>query len=123
MVAQGLWLGRLPALAPCLIVRVSPLWDAEADAGPSDLPARVGLVLDRLVPAGLPLLFHADRREYRLQELLDVVRARYAALAVDGRLRLEQFAFARRLVGVLGGADFARRDADAGCLNSLFCQY
>lgn len=58
---------------------MSALWDAAADAGPLDLPARVGLVLDRLRHADAPMLFAADRREDRLQGLLDGVRNRYAA--------------------------------------------
>ena len=45
---------------------VSALWDGAADAGPLDLPARVGLVLDRLVPAETLQLFDVDRREPRL---------------------------------------------------------
>ena len=65
-----------------LLREVSALWDAAADAGPLDLPARVGLILDRLAPADAPLLFAADRREHRLQALLDAVRERYAAPAL-----------------------------------------
>ena len=65
-----------------LLREVSAIWNAATDTGPFDLPVRVGLVLDRLAPADAPLLFAADRREHRLQALLDVVRERYAAPAL-----------------------------------------
>ena len=62
---------------------VSGLWDAAADAAPHDGPARVGLVLDALVDARAPQLFDVDdRRERRLQGLLDAVRDHYAAPAL-----------------------------------------
>ena len=61
---------------------MSALWDGAADVGPLDLPARVGLVLDRLVPAEILQLFDVDRREQPLQGLLDTVRARYATPAL-----------------------------------------
>lgn len=60
---------------------VSALWDAVADTGAADLLARVSLVLDRLMPADASGLFDANRRELRLEALLDAVRERYAVPA------------------------------------------
>ena len=61
---------------------VSAQWDRAARSAAGDVPVRVAVVLDRLVPSGTPDLFTDDPAARRVQALLDDVRARYGAPAL-----------------------------------------
>ena len=61
---------------------VSAQWDRAARSAAGDVPVRVAVLLDRLVPCGTPDLFTDDPAARRVQALLDAVRGRYAAPAL-----------------------------------------
>ena len=61
---------------------ISTLWDAAAASAQDDPPGRVGVVLDALCDASAASLFEPDRRERRLQWVLDRVREHYGAPAL-----------------------------------------
>ena len=65
-----------------LLRLVSAQWDWAARSAAGDVPVRVAVLLDRLVPCGTPDLFTDDPAARRVQALLDDVRARYGAPAL-----------------------------------------
>ena len=65
-----------------LLRLVSAQWDRAARSAAGDVPVRVAVVLDRLVPSGSLDLFSDDPDVRRVQALLDAVRGRYGARAL-----------------------------------------
>ena len=65
-----------------LLRAISFLWDQAKAVDPGDPPARVGVVLDKLVESTTMSLFGDDPRSERLQVLLRDVRERYDARAL-----------------------------------------
>ena len=65
-----------------LLRAVSVLWDEAEASAPTDLPIRVGVVLENLRDPDAPTLFEANPRHRRLQWMVDRVRVRYGARAL-----------------------------------------